>query len=114
MHVLLIDDAAEIVMLFKIFLERYKNIHVSTRAERFDEVYTEVDWDQIDVVVVDQFLGNYDGKKILRWLSERHPEIRRLMLTADDHVDHAITSAQHVLIKPIDAGTLHSAIVGES
>lgn len=111
MHVLVVEDAPELIMLFGFILESHRNITVSSRSDDFENTIAEVPWDDIDVAIVDWHLDDFDGRQILKWLSDEHPNIYRIMLTADSAVASNEVSAHQLLRKPVDAKTLQRAVL---
>jgi DNA-binding response OmpR family regulator len=99
MRVLVVEDDPTMAMLFGNVLQSAEH-EVTVRSSDFESVVDDVDWSQIDVALVDQWLGEVDGKKILARLEVEQPHVRRIMLTADQLVVPGETHAQRVLVKP--------------
>lgn len=114
MHVVVVEDAPELVMLFRILLER-EGMRVTTVSSGFEQATETLDWSDVDVAVVDRFLGSgFEGTSILQWLSAERPEIRRVMITADWDTTRELVSADSVLQKPVDKATLLAGVRGEN
>lgn len=112
MHVVVVEDAPELLLLFRYILERERDIQVTTYGDNFDRLWETVDWSSVDVVVVDNQLGRYNGTNLLSWLSDYYPSIRRIMLTGDVAIRRAEAHADLVLYKPVDASVLMHSVRG--
>lgn len=110
MHVLLVEDAPELSLLFRLILEREK-LQVTAISRDFENLTSRENfWEDIDVAVVDQFLDGYNGRDLLAWIAEHHPRIRRIMLTGDYLVNAETANAEMVLLKPVERDVLVMAV----
>jgi DNA-binding response OmpR family regulator len=109
MRVLVIEDDPTMAMLFGNVLTSGAH-EVTVRSSEFESVVDDVDWSQVDVALVDQWLEDVDGKAILARLEAEHPYVRRIMLTADQLVIPAETHAHRVLVKPAPLDVIRRVI----
>lgn len=111
MRVLIVEDSPEIAHLVSLILSA-EGVETVEWTDRFDAIVSETNWDEVDVVIADKFLGIYDGTQLLYWLKREHPEIRRIMMTGDSAVDIASSPAHIVLIKPATVEVIRNAVHG--
>lgn len=110
MHVLVIEDAAEVAQLIKMVLRRDGVSQVTLCVNDFENAYECIDWSKIDVVISDRQLDGHDGCLILAQLERSYPEIGRIMLTADVSAPFDDCHAEVILAKPISIDRLTAAI----
>src|SRR5687768_493631 len=114
MRVLVVEDDPTTAMLFAMVLKDGNAHEVTVRDSDFETVVDDLDWSQIDVALVDQWLdeehGSVDGKEILARLETEQPHVRRIMLTADQMVKPATTHAHRVLVKPVPFDVIRQVI----
>ena len=98
-----VEDTPDIAAYLKesITLTR-DDIHVITTTAEFDRLLRDDHaWEDVDAAIVDMMLPGVSGADILRYLSEVHPHIRRVVLTASlPHAQDAESLADVVLFKP--------------
>lgn len=111
MKIVIVEDSPEMAAVLRMILSA-DGSEVLEWTDHFDAITHGVDWRSVDVVVVDQLLGIYDGKQLLRWLEKEYPHIRRIMLTGDARVDIDQAAAHIVLIKPASPSVIQEAVHG--
>lgn len=109
MNVLVVEDNVDIAMLLDVMLTG-EGHSISRWTSNFDTIIELAPWGSIDAVIVDQQLGDYDGKEICAWLAREHPRIRRIFLTGSSLVTPEEASAHVVLIKPSSPAGIMQAL----
>jgi DNA-binding NtrC family response regulator len=70
--------------------------------------------DSIDLVLLDFFMPELDGKETLQRIRQFHPHLPVIMLTADNEVEHVVSAMQlgasDYITKPFTAGRLRLSI----
>ncbi|MBW1808013.1 MAG: response regulator [Deltaproteobacteria bacterium] len=113
--VLVVDDCEEICRALKGELAKLGR-RVVYALNPIDAISMLIDPDlSIDSVVVDLFLGEYDGLDVLHFISEKRPELRRVLISGrvrSQHLDlaQASGSAHAVVPKPWDPDHLARAL----
>lgn len=114
---MLVDDHALLRQGIRSLLEREGAISVVGEANSLDEALSEVVRCRPDVVVVDLKLTagtEYEGLRLIREITQRHPEVATLVLTTfldDDLVVRAVKAgARGYVVKDVDTTELVRAI----
>src|SRR4051794_16816065 len=94
----------------EIVFSREPDIDATIIKNNWHRLPAEHDWDGVDVVLVDQYLGSYRGSDLLRWVGENHPRIHRVMFTGDTTITTDQVDAAVVLHKPLGPAELVAAI----
>lgn len=114
MRIVVVEDAPELILLTELLLKRESSFKVMTVGSDFEKLDEMFDWNKVDVALVDRFLGSeHDGVKILCWLKDAFPHVRRIMMTADYEIQAEEACAEIVLRKPVDATALVKAVRGD-
>src|SRR6185437_11488059 len=81
--VVLVDDHRVVTRGLRVFLESFPDIRVIATAESGEQLLAELlEWNP-QVVVVDLLMpGGIDGVETTRRVTERHPQVRVIVLTA--------------------------------
>lgn len=111
MRVVVVDDDRSTALLIALELHQ-AGIEAIQCTDHFESLPTSVDWEEIDAVIVDNYLGFFDGRTILGWLEREHPTIRRIMLTGDTRIEVKSTHAHILLTKPAQADVILGALNG--
>ncbi|MFF0903991.1 UNVERIFIED_CONTAM: response regulator [Kocuria sp. CPCC 205316] len=107
---LIVEDAKEVAQLIALIIAPHV-AQVTLRVERFDDLVNETDWNNIDVIICDRRLSRtVDGCDILAQVEQDHPEVGRILLTADTTAPFDECHADKVLSKPISVDRLTDAI----
>jgi DNA-binding NtrC family response regulator len=111
--VLVVEDSLELARLVELTF-RPLGIETISVTSNFDlkTLTLAIDWERVDVAIIDQFLGDVDGKELLAWIAAVHPRIRRILFTGDSQVDEREVNAHQILIKPVNLWTLEEAVRG--
>ncbi|MFE0749773.1 response regulator [Gordonia sp. NPDC058843] len=114
---LLVDDHALLREGMRSLLEREDVVEVVGEAGSADAALAEVNARRPDVVVVDLKLSagtEYEGLRLIKEISHRHPEVATLVLTTfldDDLVVRAVRAgARGYVVKDVDTTELVRAI----
>ncbi|MFM9377688.1 MadR family response regulator transcription factor [Gordonia sp. VNK21] len=113
----LVDDHALLREGLRSLLDRDDEVAVVGEAGSFDEALAEIALGRPDVVVVDLKLTaatEYEGLRLIKEISRRHPEVAILVLTTfldDDLVIRAVRAgARGYVVKDVDTTELLRAI----
>lgn len=114
---LLVDDHALLREGMRSLLERENVVEVVGEAGSADAALAEVNARRPDVVVVDLKLSagtEYEGLRLIKEISQRHPDVAALVLTTfldDDLVVRAVRAgARGYVVKDVDTTELVRAI----
>ena len=114
---LLVDDHALLRQGMRSLLEREDVVDVVGEAGSADAALAEVNAHRPDVVVVDLKLSagtEYEGLRLIKEISQRHPEVAALVLTTfldDDLVVRAVRAgARGYVVKDVDTTELVRAL----
>ena len=91
-HILVVDDEVQIRELLAIYLSK-QDYRVSTGATSKD-IWSIVDREPVDLVVLDIGLAEEDGLELLPQLKSKHPNIRVVVLTGMGFVEDLVQEAQ--------------------
>lgn len=111
MRVAIVEDSTEIAEMLRTLLE-WEGMEVVTFTADFAALLSEVPWEGIDVAVIDLMLPEVDGERILAYLADHRPGVRRVVLSAVAHQRPGLDRVATVLTKPAPADLLISAIRG--
>lgn len=85
-----------------------------TSAANGREALTTIDSKRFDIVLLDIWLPDMNGFEILKQISERHPSVRVIVMTADDTpqtlLDAVRGAAYAFIAKPVDPDALLSVL----
>lgn len=113
-RVVIVDDHPMFRLGLAAAIAEMDGIEIVGEATRGDEVAALVADAVPDVVLLDMRLPDVSGLDLNRWLSERHPEVRVLILTMSEDLDSALTTlrdgAGGYLVKGADADRVEHAI----
>lgn len=106
-NVLIIDDETSILTALKFALNDEFNVDVTDRAEEGMEI---LNHKTIDIVLLDLFLGDYNGLDVLGMIRAEHPEIIVIVMTAYGSIESSVEAIQrgayYYITKPIDINSL--------
>ncbi len=107
-HILIVDDEQNALRVLSAILK--EDGHTVREAMDYNGALNIVNRHDIDVVITDMKMPDRDGMQLFEYLSENHPDIPVIFLTAYGTVDsavHAITQgAFYYFIKPPDYAKL--------
>lgn len=107
-HILIVDDEQNALRVLSAILK--EDGHTVREAMDYSGALNIVNRHDIDVVITDMKMPDRDGMQLFEYLSENHPDIPVIFLTAYGTVDsavHAITQgAFYYFIKPPDYAKL--------
>lgn len=107
------DDGSYLNRLAKAFQKRNYHVYEAQSAACVTKGFDN-GW-KPDAAVVDLKLGNEDGLSLVRWLTERCPDIRILVLTGYGSIASAVHAmrigACDYLTKPADADEIEKALL---
>lgn len=110
-NILVIDDETSILTALKFALEDHFNVFVATNP--IDGLET-IDNKNIDLVLLDQFLGDYHGLEILKTIKSKDSRIIVISMTAYGSIEDSIESIQngayYYITKPLDINGLITLI----
>lgn len=110
MHVVVIEDDRSIAQLLQVILNTDGINRTTLILDDFEQLARNVDWLTVDAVICDRFLNGVDGVGILEWLTEAHPYVWRVMMTADDSIDATAAHAHVLLSKPASVEAIRRAL----
>lgn len=106
-RILIVDDERTILTALRFALEDLYEIHVADHAAAVFEILESV---SVDLVLLDQRLGDEDGLEIIRTLHSQKPEIIIIAMTAYGSIESSIKAMQsgayHYVTKPLDIQSL--------
>ncbi len=109
MKILVVDDDAHILRLYKEELEEegYDVVTAGTGAEAL-EIFEK---EEFDLVTLDILMPDIDGISLLRRMKEMRPRLPIIMSTAYDYRDDfAVWASEAYLVKSADLGELKSMV----
>ena len=115
--VVLFEDEPDVAYLTKMLLVlRGDLVLVAPQATHVEQFASLVDWETVEVAVVDLMMPNVTGAEVMRWLRGNHPRIRIVLVTAsvvtiDPELERL---ADRVLRKPFLIDELYGAVHGNS
>lgn len=106
-NILVIDDEPSILTALELSLEDSFSIYTSSDVP---EGLSMLDKCSIDIVLLDQYLGEYDGLDVLQSIKKDHPEVMVIAMTAHGSIDASIKAMQmgayYYITKPLDINGL--------
>lgn len=110
-HLLIVDDERTILTALRYALEDLYEIYVADSAETAFEI---LEAQSVDLVLLDQRLGDVDGLDVIRTLHAKKPEIIIIAMTAYGSIESSIKAMQsgayHYVTKPLDIQNLITMI----
>lgn len=113
MRVHVVDDNDSIGVLAAYALTS-RGHHVTVTTSGFDGLFAPEPWEDVDVAVIDLWLGSHTtGAAILGYLIAHHPDIRRVVYTASGVPSDPMRAlADAVVIKSANVAELAAAVEG--
>ena len=106
-RILIVDDERTILTALRYALEDLYDIEVADSAEGAFEI---LETHSVDLVLLDQRLGEVDGLDVIRTLHARRPEVMIIAMTAYGSIEASIKAMQsgayHYVTKPLDIQSL--------
>lgn len=106
-RILIVDDERTILTALRYALEDLYEIDVADNAEAAFEI---LEAHSVDLVLLDQRLGDVDGLDVIRSLHARKPEVMIIAMTAYGSIEASIKAMQsgayHYVTKPLDIQSL--------
>ena len=106
-RILIVDDERTILTALRYALEDLYEIDVADNAETAFEI---LEAHSVDLVLLDQRLGDVDGLDVIRSLHARKPEVMIIAMTAYGSIEASIKAMQsgayHYVTKPLDIQSL--------
>jgi DNA-binding NarL/FixJ family response regulator len=99
-RVLVVEDDEFMRALLRLVFNREDDIKTVFPESGWERLAKDIDWSEVDVILVDQFLGNFRGSDLLGFLTAMHPRIRRIMYTGDTSISASGANAHLVIHKP--------------
>jgi DNA-binding NarL/FixJ family response regulator len=91
-RVVIVDDHPMFRMGLAAAIDEMDGIVLVGQAERADQVLELVADSGPDVLLLDVRLADASGLEVNRWLAERHPDVKVVMLTMSEDHDTAVTA----------------------
>lgn len=102
-NILVIDDEPSILTALELALEDSFNIYTSPTVPEGMSILKSK---SIDLVLLDQYLGEYDGLDVLKSIKRDFPEVMVIAMTAHGTIDSSVKSIQmgayYYITKPLD------------
>lgn len=106
-RILIVDDERTILTALRYALEDLYEIDLADNAETAFEI---LEAHSVDLVLLDQRLGDVDGLDVIRSLHARKPEVMIIAMTAYGSIEASIKAMQsgayHYVTKPLDIQSL--------
>lgn len=110
-NVLVIDDEVSILTALKFALEDHFNVYTTDDVPEGLEIISSKN---IDLVLLDQYLGDYYGLEVLNIIKSQNPRVIVIAMTAYGSIEDSIESIQrgayYYITKPLDINGLISLI----
>lgn len=110
-NILIVDDEANILTSLEIALEDDYEIYTTTDALECYEILNQYN---IDLVLLDQRLGEYDGLDVLQNIKKNYPGVLVIAMTAYGTIQSSVEAIQrgayYYVTKPLDLSELHILI----
>lgn len=110
-NVLVIDDEVSILTALKFALEDHFNVYVTPNVLEALEM---INNKNIDLVLLDQYLGDYHGLEVLNTIKNNNPRVIVIAMTAYGSIDDSIEAIQrgayYYITKPLDINGLITLI----
>ncbi|NLX63141.1 MAG: sigma-54-dependent Fis family transcriptional regulator [Tissierellia bacterium] len=105
--VLIIDDEPGILTALKFALEDEYKVDITTNVEEGLEIIKDKD---IDIVLLDIYLGDYNGLDVLGMIKMNYPSVIVISMTAYGTIESSVEAIQrgayYYITKPIDINSL--------
>lgn len=105
--VLIIDDEPSILTVLKFALEDEFEVDITTNVPEGLEIIKNKD---IDIVLLDLYLGEYDGLEVLGIIRTSYPSVIVIAMTAYGSIESSVEAIQrgayYYITKPIDINSL--------
>lgn len=102
-NVLVIDDEVSILTALRFALEDYFNVYTMTEVPEALEM---IKSKNIDLVLLDQYLGEYKGIEVLNTIKSQNPRVIVIAMTAygciEDSIEAIQRGAYYYITKPLD------------
>ena len=92
LRVAIVDDHPMFRLGLAAAIKEMEGIELVGDAQRADQVLALVEATSPTVLLLDVRLPDASGLEVNRWLAEHHPEVRVVMLTMSEDLDHALTA----------------------
>lgn len=114
-RVVVVEDDRMQRELYEVALSRSGDLEVVGRFGDVPEALAWDGWRDVDVVLCDWQLPHASGDVLLEWLSQHHPHVRRILITASP--DRAVRKggaavAHRVIAKPSQVRDIEEAVRG--
>ncbi|MFA5576593.1 MAG: sigma-54 dependent transcriptional regulator [Tissierellaceae bacterium] len=110
-NILVIDDEISILTALKFALEDHFNVYISADVPEGLDI---IESKSIDLVLLDQYLGDYKGIDVLNSIKSKTPRVLVIAMTAYGSIEDSIEAIQrgayHYITKPLDINGLISLI----
>lgn len=112
MLVRIVEDTAAIAIWIADALSLHEPpVQTVTTTAEFPRLLRPEPWEGVDVALVDVMLPEVSGIDILRYLSDNHPDVLTVCMTASLQSAHEATGlADRVLVKPFSNAELIAAL----
>lgn len=111
-RVLFVDDEPDMGDLAQALLESqgFRTVCCTSGRSAIERLERE----RFDLVITDLHLGDTDGLTLNRYVRERHPGVRVILLSGDPETAEIARrfDVHRVLVKPVDLGVLQRAVEG--
>lgn len=110
-NVLVIDDEVSILTALRFALEDHFNVYTTADvSEGLDMINSK----NIDLVLLDQYLGDYKGIEVLNTIKSQNPRVIVIAMTAYGSIEDSIEAIQrgayYYITKPLDINSLISLL----
>ncbi len=106
-NILVIDDEPSILTALRFALEDSFNVYCTPNAPEGLELIHNKD---IDLVLLDQYLGEYSGLEVLQAIKNQNPGVLVIAMTAYGSIENSIEAIQrgayYYITKPLDINSL--------
>jgi len=106
-NILVIDDEPSILTALQFALEDNFNVYSTTNVQEGLEMLRSK---SIDIVLLDQYLGEYDGLEVLQAIKLENPRILVIAMTAYGSIESSVEAIQrgayYYITKPLDINGL--------
>ena len=114
MNIIFVDDDPLVLRGIERILDTADVDWTYTLSVSADEALQKMDQEPFDAIVSDMKMPAMDGAKLLQEVSEKFPEVIRIVLSGEadkEAVFRAISPMHQYLAKPCDAETLHMTLM---
>ena len=113
-HILVVDDELEVLQSFELILNsaQFDNLHLCSDSRNVKEILSNDPG--IAVIMLDLIMPHLGGEELLDYLTENHPEIPVIIVTASNELELVVdcmkAGAFDYLVKPVEKLRLISAV----